>query len=370
MTKTSLYIAKKEITELLRQPLFLILAFLVPVVMFIVFGYGITLDIKNMPFGVLDLDNSRLSRDIINRFAGEYFDFKGYVRNLKDAEKMMSNGKLRALLVIPPDFSKEFYKDSKAELQLLIDGGYPYTASTLRGYAQSIIAAYNTELIEYKKNQNIPFIKIQTRFFFNESIKTSNALVPGLLVVIMMVNPAVLVATAIAREKEFGTIYNFYSSAVPKIEYLSGKLLPYIVVSLLNFFVLVGLIKILFGISSKGSLLVLLPYSLVFILINILIGVFISVLTKTIVAAQIITLIITTIPAFLYSGLLIPVSHLGIEGQIMARIYPAMYFMRAVQGVYLKKLSFINLIPEFMWLILYLIVFLMLTLQFFKKKEA
>lgn len=368
--RRTLAIARKEVKELLRQPLFLGLAFLVPLVMFVVFGYGITLDIKNMPLGVLDLDRTTLSRDLVERFSGEYFDLKGYISDIKDADVMLKRGRLRAVLYIPPDFTGDIYRKGRAEVQVLIDGGYPYTASTIRGYAEAIVEALNMELAERKGLKARPPIDIRTRFFFNESVKTSNALVPGLLVVIMMVNPAVLVATAIAREKEFGTIYNIYSSPVSKMQYLAGKLLPYVVVSFMNLLILVGLVKVLFGISMKGNLLVMLPHGLVYVLINILIGLLISLMTRTVVAAQIITLIVTTIPAFLYSGLLIPVSHLGPEGQVMARLYPAMYFMKVVHGVYLKKLGFWELLPELLRLGLYFIALVCLSYIFFKKREG
>ncbi|RME63458.1 MAG: ABC transporter permease, partial [Nitrospirae bacterium] len=279
-------------------------------------------------------------------------------------------GKLRMVLFIPSGFSKDFYKKGRAELQVLIDGGYPYTASTIRGYAQSIVDALNMELMEKKGLQKSPPIELRTRFFFNESLKSSNALVPGLLVVIMMVNPAVLVATAVAREREFGTIYNIYSSPVRKIEFFAGKLLPYLVISFLNLFILVFFVYLLFGIYPKGNPLVLIPFGLLYVTINILFGFLISSATRTIVAAQIITLIVTTIPAFLYSGLLIPVSHLGPEGQFMARLYPAMYFMQVIQGVYLKKLNFFDLFREGLYLGLYMLLLGVLSYHLFQKRES
>lgn len=370
MIKTIIAIARKEVIELMRQPLFLGLAFGVPLVMFVVFGYGITLDVKNMPFVVLDLDHSYLSREVVERFTGEYFDFKGYVYDLSKAENMLKEGKLRMVLFIPEDFSREFYRKGRAELQVLIDGGYPYTASTIRGYAKSIIDALNLELLEREGLNEPPPLELRTRFFFNETLKSSNALVPGLLVIIMMVNPAVLVATAVAREKEFGTIYNIYSSPVKKIEFFAGKLLPYMVVSLLNLIILVFLVYLLFGIYPEGNVLLLVPFGVLYVIINILFGFLISTATRTIVAAQIITLIVTTIPAFLYSGLLIPVSHLGPEGQFMARLYPSMYFMNVIHGVYLKKLGFVDLFREFISLGIYMLLIGFLSYQIFRKRES
>ncbi len=369
MIRTILAIARKEIRELLRQPLFLGLAFGVPLVMFVVFGYGITLDVRNMPFVVLDLDHSYLSREVVQRFSGEYFDFQGYVYDLSRAEQMLKQGRLRMVLFIPEDFSRNFYNNTGAELQVLIDGGYPYTASTIRGYAKAIVDALNEELLKERGLSVKAPLELRTRFFFNETLKSNNALVPGLLVVIMMVNPAVLVATAVAREKEFGTIYNIYSSPVRKIEFFAGKLLPYVVVSVVNLFVLVLLVYLIFGISPEGNVIDLVPSGVLYVVINILIGFVISTATRTIVSAQIITLIVTTIPAFLYSGLLIPVSHLGPEGRFMAHLYPCMYFMKVVQGVYLKKLTSGDLLGEFLSLMVYFMVVGLLAYRIFQKTE-
>jgi ABC-2 type transport system permease protein/ribosome-dependent ATPase len=368
-------IAFKEVKEIYRNRLFLVLAFLVPFIMFVVFGYGITLDIENMPFSFIDYDHSRLSRELVERFIGRYFKFERPVKDVGEAETLLSRGALRAVLVIPPDYSSTIYKGRTAHVQLLVDGGFPYTSLIIRGYANAIVAAFNQELLKQRQyrygiaNADPP-VRIETRYLFNESLKTSYALVPGLIAIILLINPAVLTAIAIAREKEFGTIYNIYSTPLRKIEFLLGKTIPYMIISTINFFVVVTGVKVLFGIPMKGNLFVLLPGAVLYVLINVLIGLLISTVTRTVVSAQIVTLIVTIIPAFLYSGLLIPVSNLGVEGRIMAHIYPTMYFMRIIHGVYLKRLGLGALLTDIGMLFGYVIVLFTLAMLIFKKREG
>ncbi|GBE01472.1 inner membrane transport permease YbhS [bacterium BMS3Bbin06] len=368
-------IAIKEFKEIWRNRLFLILAFIVPFLMFVVFGYGISLDIENMPSSYIDHDGTRLSRDLVDRFIGRYFKLTRTVSDLKEAENLLRKGALRAVLVIPPDFSKKIYRGETSDVQVLIDGGYPYTSITIKGYAEAIVSSYNRRLLKERIERSgsltspVP-VKAQTRYLFNESLRSSYALIPGLIAIVLLMNPAVLTAIAVAREKEFGTIYNIYSTPVKKIEFLLGKIIPYLIISTINFFVVVATVKVLFAIPMKGSIFDLIPPAIVYVLINVSIGLLISSVTRTVVSAQIVTLIVTIIPAFLYSGLLIPVSNLGTEGKVMAHIYPTMYFMDVIHGVYLKRLGLFQMMKEMGMLILYFILLFSFSVMVFKKREG
>ncbi len=368
-------IAEKEFLEIWRNRLFLALSFLVPFVMFVVFAYGISLDIENIPMSYIDQDNTLESRELINRFTLRYFRLQAPLRDIKEAEALLQRGALRAVVVVPPGFTRELYSGRKPSVQVLIDGGFPYTALTVKGYAEAISRAYSLELQRdwmAKKGMPLPPmpLKVEFRYLFNESLKSSFSLVPALIAIVLLVNPSVLTAISIAREKEFGTIYNIYSTPIRKIEFLAGKLIPYGIISMINFSVILLTIKVLFHIPMKGSLLDLLPASVVYVLINVSIGLVISSLTHTVVSAQIITLIITTIPAFLYSGLLIPVANLGTEGRVMAHLYPTMYFLKIIHGVYLKNLSIKKMLPELGVLVLYFVIMFSVAVRVFKKSET
>ena len=368
-------IAIKEFKEIWRNRLFLVLAFFVPFVMFVVFGYGITLDIENMPFGYIDYDKTPLSRDLVDRFTGRYFNLEHILRNTREAEGLMKKGRLRAVLVVPGDFSERIYRGKTATLQMLIDGGFPYTSITVKGYTDAIVASFNRDLMKKETlrkgfNKGTAPVSLEIRYLFNESLKSSYALVPGLIVIVLLVNPAVLTAIAIAREKEFGTIYNIYSTPVGKGEFILGKIIPYMLISTINFFIIVATVRYLFHIPMKGELVDLIPPAVVYVMVNVSIGLLISSLTKTVVSAQIITLIVTIIPAFLYSGLLIPVSNLGTEGKVMSMLYPSRYFMEIVHGVYLKRLGLAEMWTQVGMLVLYFIGVFSLSVMLFKKREG
>ncbi|RMG04985.1 MAG: ABC transporter permease [Nitrospirae bacterium] len=373
--KRIIAVSGKEIKEIYRNRLFLMLAFVVPFIMFTVFGYGISLDIENMPFTVIDQDKTELSRDIIEAFTGRYFVLKKIVSDEKEAEALLGRGLLRAALVIPPDFTRDVRSGRGGTLQLLIDGGYPYTSLTIKGYGDAIAGKINRKLLkEWENKKGISTssypVSVSIRYLFNESLRSSFALIPGLLAIVLLVNPAVLTAISIAREKEFGTIYNIYSTPIRRFEFIVGKSIPYIVISTINLFILLVTIKILFHIPMKGSVINLLPGAFIYILITVSIGLLISSVTKTVVSAQIITLIITTIPAFLYSGLLIPVANLGTEGKVMAHLYPTMYFMEIIHGVYLKKLTLSGLALPVLILLAYGVFLFSLSVFTFRKREG
>ncbi len=373
--KRILAVTVKEAKEIVRVRLFLILAFVVPFIMFNVFGYGLSLDIENMPFAYIDYDHSQLSAKLVEKFKGRYFNIKEEIFDPDKADNLLSKGTLRAVLVIPQDFSKQIYGGEPAEVQILIDGGYPYRALTIKGYSQAIIGSFSREIIEEKLRQtNRSYlsrspIRIETRYFFNESLKSSYALIPSLLAIVLLMNPAVLTALAITREKEFGTIYNIYSTPIKKWEFLIGKIIPYLVISSINFVVLVLTIKFLFHIHMKGQIINLIPGAFLYVLINVSIGLLVSSVTRTMVSAQIVTIIVTVIPAFLYSGLLIPVANLEGEAKIMAHLYPTMHFMKIIHGVYLKNLNLIYFLPQLLLLVVYFFILFTLGILVFRKRE-
>jgi len=369
-------VALKEVREIVRVRLFLMLAFVVPFIMFIVFGYGISLDIEHMPFAYIDYDHSQLSAELVEKFKNRHFDLTEELLSPEEADRLLTKGKLRAVLIIPQDFSKNIYRNRSADVQFLIDGGYPYRALTMKGYGQAIIGAFNRELIDDKLAKAgqarliVQPIKIETRYLFNESLKSSYALVPSLIAIILLMNPAVLTALAVSREKEFGTIYNIYSTPIRKWEFLTGKIIPYLAISAINFTVLVITVRFLFQIPMKGHLIDLIPGAIVYVLINVSIGLLVSSVTKTMVSAQIVTVIITVIPAFLYSGLLIPVSNLEGGARVMAYLYPTIHFMKIIHGVYLKNLDLIDLLPQVFLLLIYFFVLFSLSIFVFRKREG
>lgn len=370
-------IAIKELKEIFRSPIFLLLAYFVPIVLFIIFGFGLSLDVERIPTAIIDLDKSVLSRDLANAFIKtKYFRLAKKVKRPDELYPLLKSGEIRLGIVIPPDFGRRLHQDISSEVQLLIDGTYPYRATVIKGYTRAVLGAFNHQLARewlmergWAKVELRP-VEMEVRFLYNEALKSFYALIPGLLVVVLMMNPAIMAALAIVKEKDYGTIYNIYASPIARWELLVGKLMPYYGISATNILILFFVSLLLFSVPFKGSFFLFLVGSLLYIFTTSGIGLLISIFTRSMVAAQIITIIVTVIPAFLYSGLLMPVSNLGREGEIEAHLFPAMYYMNIVQGTFSKVIGLRALWFSYLALIIYGAILFSLSLILFKKREG
>jgi len=370
-------IIQKEFKEIIRSPLYLLLAHFVPLALYLVFGFGLSLDVEHIPTAFLDLDRTQTSRQLIDGLIKtKYFRLTREARNNRELVELLKKGSIRLAVIIPPQFQKRLRQDLASPVQVLVDGTYPYRGLVTKNYLTAYLTSFNQGLIQkwLKKrgltNVNFQPIKLETRFLYNESLISSFSLVPGLLVVVLMMNPAIMAAIAIVREKDYGTIYNIYASPISRWEFLTGKLIPYYLLNLANILVLFLLSITLFGVPFKGSFLLLLLGSLLYIFTTTGMGLIISAFTRSMVAAQFVTIIITIIPSFLYSGLLMPVSNLGREGEIEAHLFPAMYYMKIVQGTYSKVIGLKEMAMNYLVLLIYGVTLFLLGLILFKKREG
>ena len=370
-------ISAKELKEIIRSPLFLLLAHFVPVALFVVFGFGLSLDVENIPTALLDLDRTQMSRELVDGLVKtKYFRLKEVGRNREELLDLLKRGKIRMAIFIPPQFQKRLHQDRASPIQVLVDGTYPYRGLVIKNYVKAYLATYNTRLARRWLDKrgltsiNLQPISLETRFLYNPALVSSHSLVPGLLVVILMMNPAIMAALAIVKEKDYGTIYNIYSSPITRWEFLAGKVLPYYGLNFINVIILFLLSITLFGVPFKGSLLLLLVGSLLYILTTTGMGLVVSAFTRSMVAAQIVTIIITIIPSFLYSGLLMPVSNLGREGEIEAHLFPAMYYMKIVQGTYSKVIGLKEMGINYLIIMAYGAALFCLGLVLFRKREG
>ncbi len=370
-------IIQKEFKEIIRSPLYLLLAHFVPLALYLVFGFGLSLDVEHIPTAFLDLDRTQTSRQLMDGLIKtKYFRLTREARNNRELVELLKKGSIRLAIIIPPQFQKRLRQDLASPVQVLVDGTYPYRGLVTKNYLTAYLASFNQGLIKkwLKKrgltNVNLQPIKLETRFLYNESLISSFSLVPGLLVVVLMMNPAIMAAIAIVREKDYGTIYNIYTSPISRWEFLTGKLIPYYFLNLANILVLFLLSITLFGVPFKGSFLLFLLGSLLYIFTTTGMGLIISAFTRSMVAAQFVTIIITIIPSFLYSGLLMPVSNLGREGEIEAHLFPAMYYMKIVQGTYSKVIGLKEMAMNYLVLLIYGVTLFLLGLILFKKREG
>ncbi|MEJ5228147.1 ABC transporter permease [Thermodesulfovibrio sp.] len=374
MLRRLLAILKKEFRELFRDPLYLTFAFLVPVVIIILMGYGLILDVKNISVSFIDFDRSKLSREYRYSFTNsEYFRFHKLITSYKEAEELIKSGESRVVVVIPPDFSRKLYGGKPAEVQVLIDGSFPMRAEVMKGYVSAINMQFNQNLIEnFLKNRGMPLItlplSVETRAWYNPSLESKNFILPGELVTTLMFYSVLLASLIVVREKESGSIFNLYCSPVKAWEVVFGKAIPYVTVSFVTYLIIFLLTVGLFQTKFTGSFLFLTFSTVIYLFCTVGIGVFISIVTKTQITAMLIAFLGTIIPSFIYSGYFSPVTSMSETAQIISKTIPASYFMGIVRGVYLKGIGDEGFLLEVFSLLVYAAVVYTLAILSFQKR--
>lgn len=373
-------LAAKEWREILRDRIFFSLAFIVPLVWMLVFGYGLTLDVENVPIAILDYDRSSLSRDYSHRFTdSRYFDFKGYLKELREADRLLGAGQVRAVIIIPEQFQENLLNGRRAEVQSLIDGSFPVRAETIQGYVEAINAAMSGALqVQYitrsaglspsQAQTLIEPLRIEVRYLYNQELRSIWSIAPSLIMFTLMLASPLLTALSIVREKETGAIYNIYASTVTRLEFLAGKLLPNVTISAVNAMILWLVAVFYFGAPFKGDIVFFVCATLLYVLCTSSIGLLVSLLVRTQMAALVASTIIAMIPAIQFSGMLVPVSSLSGSGYVQAHLFPPMYYNNVLMGSFLKGVGLETLWPNAAVLALYSGLLLALCYVLFHKR--
>ena len=361
----------RESLELLRDKVRLTFALLGTVILMFAIGYGITMDVENLKFAVLDQDKTQLSRNYIENIAGSrYFLEKGTLNSFEELDDRMKSGEISLAFVIPPNFGKNLTKGYKEEIAVWIDGTFPFKAETIHGYVQGL--NYNYLQNFYKENLGIDIksdTNILLRYRYNQDFKSIYSIVPAVIPMLLIFIPAILMALSVVREKELGSITNFYATPVTKLEFLLGKQLPYVIISMISFFILVSFSIVIFGVPLKGSFFTLSLAALLYIICTTGIGLLMSSFAKTQIAALAGTAIFTLLPTVQFAGLKDPVSSLEGIGKFIGDFFPVTYFINLSRGVFSKNVSFAELHLEFFALGTSAIVITMLSLLVLKKQE-
>ncbi len=375
-------VASKEWRETVRDRMFLTLAFLIPILWMLVFGYGMVLDVEHIPYAVLDWDHSALSRDYLYRFQqSRYFDFKGALSDERQAGPLLASSRVRAVIVIPEKFQERLKGGQSVSVQTLVDGTFPLRSDITKGYIIAINAAFSEERVaDYlAASRGLPRersralmqpIKLEVRYLYNQEVKSAWTIAPALVMFVLTLAPPLLTALGVVREKERGSIYNIYSSTVTRGEFLAGKLTPYVAISAFNIVVLWAMAVFLFGAPFKGNGLFFYVTALLFVLITTGQGLIVSLLVNSQQAAAVITVVLSIVPTILYGGLLIPVSALGPETNVVAHLFPAMYFTNIVHGTFLKGVGIEVLGRDVLVLTLYATVLLSVGYALFRKRPT
>ena len=371
LNRRLLAVTRKEVKEIVRDKLYLALAFGVPLILYILFGFGLTLDAKNIPFAVIDQNRSPLSRTLVDRLVNStYFTLQDYLTDPQQLTAGLVNGRLRLGLIIPPNFDRTLDSGRPSEVQALIDGAFPDKAAAILSYLDIITREFNRDLrLNFSGSRpDELYIHVETRAWYNPDLESKNFIVPGLIATNLFFYTALLASIAVVRERESGSIFNIYCSPIRPWEYVLGKLLPYWTIGFLNFFVLAGLAEYIFAIPLRGSFFFLTLAACLYTGVCTSLGLLISILLKTQVGAMLLTTVITLIPSFIYSGFFISVPSMGVETQVMAHLLPVTYFMEIIRGVYLKGLGLTDYWQNLLILSGFFAVFFGLSLALLQKR--
>ena len=366
-------VASRESKELLRDKVRMAFALLGALFMMVIFGYGISLDVENLAFAVYDQDQSPQSRAYLEAFrSSRYFEEHAPIYSAEELHKRLQRSEIKIALEIPPGFGRDLYAGRQPTVAAWLDGGMPFRAETSRNYVESVHQANLEQLAALSSlaQNKQGGAKLETRFRYNQDVVSVNAIGPGVMALILAFIPAMLTALGIVREKELGSITNFYATPLTRLEFLLGKQVPYLVVSLVNLTLLVAMNRWLFGVPFKGSALTLALGGLLYVLSTTSMGLLISAFTRTQIAAILGTMIITSLPTIQFSGLIVPRSSLDGSAALMGMLFPAGHFLDIAVGTFTKALDLRQLWPQCLALLGFFVAFTGLSLIMLKKQEV
>lgn len=358
--------SRREAIELARDPIRATLALLGSVILMFVIGYGINMDVEDLTFAVLDRDGTSTSRDYSLNIAGSrYFVERPPLRDYADLDRRMRSGELSLAIEIPPNFARDIARGRTVEIGAWLDGAMPMRAETARSYVQGMHAQRlaSTALAE-------PAANLEVRFRYNPDVRSLVAMVPAMIPLLLLLIPAMLTTLSIVREKELGSLVNFYVTPVSRLEFLVGKQLPYVVLGMANFLLLALLAVTVFGVPFKGSFAALAAGALVYILSATSIGLLLSTFMRSQSAAIFGTTIGTMIPAMEFSGMIDPVSSLQGIGAVIGEAYPMTHFLTIARGTFSKALGFADLQASFIPLLIAAPLLIGLSAVLLRKQES
>ncbi len=363
---------RREVLELRRDPIRAMLALVGSVILMLVMGYGITMDVEDLSFAVLDRDQTVTSRDYtLNLSGSRYFIEHAPITDYDDLDLRMRSGELSLALEIPPGFARDLARGGPAQIGAWIDGAMPSRAENVLGYVAGMHGHWLAQ-----KATGLPgtittgLYAIETRFRYNPDVKSLVAMVPAMIPVLLILIPAMLTALSVVREKELGSIVNLYVTPVTRLEFLLGKQIPYVGLAMLNFLLLTGLAVTLFGVPLKGSFLTLALATLLYVITTTALGLLISTFMKSQIAAIFGTAVLTILPAVQFSGLINPVSSMEGAGALIGQIFPTAPYIIITRGVFSKALGLADLQPSFLPLLIAVPVLIGLSALLLKKQEG
>jgi len=359
-------IARKEALHIRRDPRSLFLAIGLPMFLVVLFGYAITLDITHVAIAVVDQDRTALSREFTAKLgASAYFDLKLTLDTPAGVDRLLDEGRVKAVVVFPTGFARDVAGRRDASIQVLLDGSNNNTALIAMGYISRLFQKLATDLLAAEAGRagagsagggaaiaagHLPSVDPRIRVWYNPDLNSTDFIVPGLVAVVMMVMAGILTSLSVAREWETGTMEQLIAGPVRAHEVVLGKLLPYFGLGLAQLALVVLTGTLVFGVPLRGNLLCLLVASSAFLLCGLGIGLLLSIITRAQQLAFTLAILLTLLPAFLLSGFMTPISSMPRLIQAVTYVIPARYFIAMVRGIFLKGYGFADVWPELLLL--------------------
>ncbi|MFA5839487.1 MAG: ABC transporter permease [Candidatus Margulisiibacteriota bacterium] len=368
-------VIKKEFISLFRDPMSLAIMIAMPLLMLTLYGYAASLDVEHVPISILDRDKTVESRNLIDRFVhNKYFNLVSSLNSDREIQEVLDGGKAKVVLNIPHKFGQAIRGGKTATVQALIDGSDSTWAQSASGYVQAIGTQFNADLIKLKAaklgmlNPILFPINVIPRIWYNQDLSSMDFFVPGLIAVVLMQVSALLTSLTIISEKEQGTMESIIVSPIRKYELMLGKILPYVIIIFFDMFLITGCAYLLFNVPVKGSYLLLLFCSFVFLMGTMALGLFISTTATSSQAAMQMTSVTTLLPAILLSGFTFPISNMPWVLQTVSLFVPARYFIEILRAIYLKGVGLFCFWQDFTLMTLLSIFFIALSIRKFNKR--
>lgn len=365
-----LAMARKEAIQLRRDPRSLAMAFLVPAAMIVVFGYIISFDIRDIRVAVLDQDRSAQSRALVSAFeAAGRFEVVARLTRAEQIDPLMNRGAVRMALVIPPGFERDLLAGRPSPVQAIFDGADANTASIAMNYAEAIVTSFSSSAV-LGRAAFAPPVNVQSRVWYNEALESANMIVPGLVAVIMMIIAAMLTALTIAREWERGTMEQLAATPVHRLEVICGKLLPYLVIGLVDVTAAVLIGIFVFHVPFRGNPFLLAVMTTMFLLGSLGLGIFISAALKSQLLATQVAMLATFIPSLLLSGLIFDIASMPLPLRVVSLAVPARYFVVVLRSIFLKGVGVDVLWRQGLAMVAYAAIGFGLAVRAFRKEIA
>jgi len=370
-------ILKKELREIWRDPYTLGIAVFLPLILLFLFAYALNLDVTGIPMAVLDLDHSRESRRYVDAFTSTgRFKLESRLVSPDQMGELLDRGTVQVALLIPSGFERSLSSGGQAEVQTLIDGTFPTSARVIEGYVAAINDVFSLKLATDRAaglglaggGAVAPAVRLQARLLYNPAQKSANFIVPGLIGVILMAFPPLLSALAIVREKERGSIQQIFISPVKPWAFIVGKLIPYVVIAFGELLLVLLAARFWFRVPLAGDVWLYLLASAPYVISTVAIGLLVSTLVRGQLAAMLLAIVLTLMPAFIFSGFMFSLSTMPPLFQGYSYLFPARYFTTISSGVFLRGVGLEVWWREFLALAAYTFVLVSLAALRFKKK--